>query len=189
MGQIFLEFDNTLKQSDIIIPLVASSKDEAGEDFENNKTEIQQTSVFGIQSPLISIGNIVIDFDDIDEFSLKSEGVLPELSMTVLDKYDLISSIDTPGMDNEVRIQILPQFDEAYKKINLTFFIDDMVVMGDQMINFRCSYKLPKFTGSNFKSFGKLCTYDLCTTICNETGLGFATNVPRNEDDLRYIYT
>ena len=120
MGQIFVEFDNTLKQSEIVVPLVASSKEEAGDAVENNKVEIQQTSVFGIQSPLIAIDNVVIDFNDISYFSLKSDGVLPELSMIVLDKYDLISSIDTPGMDNEVRVQILPQFDNAYKKIEGT---------------------------------------------------------------------
>ena len=87
--------------------------------YENNKTEIQQTSVFGIQSPLIAIDNVVIDFNDIQSFNLRSTGVLPELEMIVFDKYDLISSIDTPGMDNEVRVQILPQFENAYKKIKL----------------------------------------------------------------------
>lgn len=188
MGQIFVEFDNTLKQSEIVVPLVASSKEEAGDAVENNKVEIQQTSVFGIQSPLIAIDNIVIDFNDISYFSLKSDGVLPELSMIVLDKYDLISSIDTPGMDNEVRVQILPQFDNAYKKIDLTFYIDNMNVRGDQIIEFNCTYKSPKFTGTVYKAFGKLCTYDLFKTICTETGLGFATNVARSEDDMRYIY-
>lgn len=188
MGQIFVEFDNTLKQSEIIIPLVASSKEEAGDTIENNKVEIQQTSVFGIQSPLIAIDNVVIDFNDIIQFSLKSESVLPELTMMVVDKYDLIASIDAPGMDNEVRVQILPQFEEAYKKINLTFYIDRMNIHGDNIIEFVCLYKLPKFISSNYKSFGKICTYDLFKNICVETGLGFATNIKKNENDSRYVY-
>ena len=187
MGQILVEFDDKLKQSEIIIPLVASSKDEAGELYEDNKTEIQQTSVFGIQSPLIAIDNIVIDFNDIREFSLRSTGILPELEMIVFDKYDLISSIDTPGMDNEVRIQILPQFEDAYKKINLTFFINSMKANEDGTIEFDCTYKIPAFTSSSYKSFGKLSTYDLFKNICNETGLGFATNVS-SSNDARYVY-
>lgn len=188
MSQIFIEFDNTLKQSEIIIPLVASSKEEAGDSIENNKVEIQQTSVFGIQSPLISINNIVIDFNDIIYFSLRSENVLPELNMIVFDKYDLIASIDAPGMDNEVRIQILPQFEEAYKKINLTFYIDRMNIRSDNVIELICLYKLPEFICSRYKSFGKLCTYDLFKNICTETGLGFSTNVSKNDGDSRYIY-
>lgn len=188
MGQILIEFDNTLEQSEIIIPLIASSPDEAGSYYEDNKTEIQQTSVFGIMSPLIAINNIVIDFNDIINFSLKSIGPLPELTMTVFDKYQLISSIDAPGLDNEVRVQILPQFDEAYKKINLTFYISKMKISGSDIIEFRCLYKLPKLTETKYKSFGKIDTYNLIKNIAVETGLGFATNIAEAESDSRYIY-
>ena len=54
MGQITLEFDNTLKFSDIIMPLLSSSPAEMGEHAKPNVDKLQ-TSVFGIQVPLIDI--------------------------------------------------------------------------------------------------------------------------------------
>ena len=74
MGQILLKFDNQLKQSEIVIPLTNSSVEEAGDNYVYNKQGIQQTSIYGILTPLIQINNIVVDFLDVESFSLKSIG-------------------------------------------------------------------------------------------------------------------
>lgn len=187
MSQIIVKFDPTLIQSDIIIPLTNSSHEEAGENYENNQTEIQQTSIYGIQSPLIMINNIVVDFVDVIEFRLISKDVKPQVSLRVKDRGKLISTLDTPGLDNELRIQILPKFDDVYKKINLTFFITQSDINNDE-VYIRGEYKLPKFTSSNLKSLGELCTYELFETVANETGLGLASNIEKNDSDKRYVY-
>jgi hypothetical protein len=187
MGIIALEFDNTLKQSDIIVPLVSSSKNEAGEDYnDTGHTDVAQTSVFGVLMPLIMINNTVIDFDSVQYFSLKSTGRTPELMITVDDKYELINNIDKIGQDNEVRVQILPKFDNAYKKINLTFYITNTNVMGSQ-IQLTAVYKVPALMSSEFKSYGSINTYNLFKTIATETELGFASNIVDSLDS-RYIY-
>ncbi len=187
MGQIIVEFDHTLEQSDIIVPLVSSSEEEAGSNYTDNKSEIQQTQVYGIQVPLISINNIVIDFDSVIDFSLKSKDVYPTLSMTVLDKYELISSIDMPGMDNEVRIQILPQFDNIYKKINLTFYISKTTVRGSY-ITLTGMYKAPDYIKTNYKAFGEVNTHDLFSQVAKDSHLGFASNAQSNDQDKRFVY-
>lgn len=187
MSIITLEFDNILKKSEIIMPLLSSSKNESGENYHDpNLTDKSQTAVFGIQTPLIMINSIVIDFDAIQYFNLKSEDRLPELILVVRDKLELINNIDKPGQDNEVRVQILPKFDNAYKKIDLTFFINDIQINGS-LIRLTCSYKLPSLLSSQFKTFGKLDTYSLFKYIATETGLGFATNIAKL-DDSRYMY-
>ena len=187
MSIVTLEFDNTLEKSEIVMPLVSSSVEEAGDDYVNtNMTDKAQTAVFGILVPLIMINNTIIDFDAIHYFSLKSKGRLPELIMTVEDRYEIINNIDKPGNDNEVRVQIIPKFDNAYKKINLNFFISSINVAGN-IIRMTCSYKLSKLTSSQFKSFGECDTYDLFKTIAQDTGLGFATNVSAC-NDARYTY-
>ena len=124
MGVVKIEFDNTLKKSDIIVPLLSPGNGVVDSDYEyKNRTDIDQTKVFGIVSPLIMINSTVIDFNSIEEFNLKSVGSTPTLSMTVLDKQGLITNIDKPGLGSTVRIQILPRFENVYKKINLTFCI------------------------------------------------------------------
>ena len=187
MSIVTLEFDNTIEKSSIIMPLKSSSVNEAGEDYEDSGlTEKAQTAVFGIQMPLIMINKTVIDFDAVQYFNLKSTGRLPELVMTVEDRYQIITNIDKPGNDNEVRVQILPKFDNAYKKIDLTFFISDISVNGDT-VQLSCSYKLPSFTSTQFKSFGEIDTHSLVKDIATSTGLGFATNIG-TLSDTRYVY-
>ena len=129
MAQITVRFDNQLAQSDIIIPLTNSSYKESGESYVDNRQEIQQTSIYGIRAPLIMINSTVIDFMNVIDFKLDSVGRVPTVSMTVADNYGFIGTIDRPGVDNELRLQILPQFDNAYKKIDLTFFIRTSLVV------------------------------------------------------------
>lgn len=187
MGVITLEIDNTLEQSKIVMPLVSSSKLEAGEDYsDQNLTDKSQTSVVGIQTPLIQINSTIINFDSIQYFELKSVGILPELSMVVKDNFELINNIDKPSIDNEVRIQILPKFDNAYKKINLTFYISGISVNGN-LIRLNCLYKVPALLSSQYKSFGELDTYSLFKEIALNTKLGFATNISTLTDN-RYVY-
>lgn len=185
MGQITLEFDNTLKFSDIIMPLLSSSPAQMGEHAKPNVDKLQ-TSVFGIQVPLISINSTVIDFDSVNYFSLSCEGPVPTLSMMVEDKYQLIQNVDKPRQDNEVRIQILPRFDDAYKKINMTFHIASINVVG-QYISMTCTYKVPAFISSRIEAMGELDTYSLFKKAATDTGLGFATNIAQG-DDIRYVY-
>ena len=144
MGKIQVKFDNTLKQSDIIVRLTNSSKDESGDNYKNNQQEIQQTSIYGIQAPLIMVNNIVVDFSDVIYFNLKSIDTLPTVQMTIRDRKRLLTTLDTPTIDNELRVQILPKFDDKYKKINLTFYITSMRCQND-IINISGEYKVIPF--------------------------------------------
>ena len=186
MSQIVVKFDNNIKQSDIIIPLTNSSRAEMGEYYKDNQPEIQQSKVYGIIAPLIAINGIAIDFDAVKEFNLKSTGPTPTLTMVVVDRFELMRTLDAPGSDNEIRIEILPRFDKIYKKINLTFYISNIKINGN-IISVTGLYKLPKLYSSVFKSFGQISTYNLSETIAKETGLGFASNI-EDSQDKRYIY-
>lgn len=187
MGKIQVKFDNTLKQSDIIVRLTNSSKDESGDNYKNNQQEIQQTSIYGIQAPLIMVNNIVVDFSDVIYFNLKSIDTLPTVQMTIRDRKRLLTTLDTPTIDNELRVQILPKFDDKYKKINLTFYITSMRCQND-IINISGEYKVIPFISDSIKSFGEINTYQLFETIAKETGLGLASNMDSNDKDKRFIY-
>ena len=188
MSQIKIEFDHKLEKSEIHIPITSVSESANGESYNDaNVTDKDITSVLGIQMPLIMINSTAIDIDAITQFSLKSEGKLPELSMMVEDRYELINNIDKPSHDNEVRIQIIPQIENTYKKIDLTFYINSIKVNGPY-IRLTCIYKLPAFTSSMFKSFGQLNTYDIFKKAAQESRLGFATNISET-DDIRYMYS
>lgn len=186
MGLILVEFDPTLEKSDIIIPLTYPSKDEAQENYVDNQAEVQQTHIHGIQAPLIMINNIVVNFIDVISFELTCEKITPEVRMVVHDRCNLSTMIDSPSIDNELIIQILPKFEGVYKKINLSFYITQMRNNGG-VLHISGEYKLPKFIASNIKSFGEISIYKLFETIATDTKLGFTTNVA-DDDKKRYIY-
>ena len=186
MAQILVEIDPNLKKKKIEMPLIATSKDEAGASYTPNQSDTQQTSVFGVLVPLIKINNTIVDFTEIESFSLASEGPLPTLHLEFMDTFQLIENFSTPGSDNYVLIQILPPFDDAYKKINLEFYVSNIDVQG-QYVSVDGVYKVPEFLSSNFKSMGFVDTLELCKEIATETGLGLATNVS-GCNDKRWIY-
>ena len=194
MGKIFLKFDNTLKQSDIVVPLIETSVDEVGvENMEFNRSGIQQTSIYGIVTPLIQINNITVAFSDINSFRLESTGKIPTASINVTDRYKLHSMLDTPSSDNKLRIQIIPAFDNAYKKINITFYINDFNSHSDGTVDVEGVFYCKKFTEGQYKAFGEVDTYKLFEDIAHDTHLGFATNIESTEQenvlgDKRYMY-
>ena len=188
MAKLEVKYDPTLEQSEIIARLDNSSPEEAGDDYERNQTAMQQTSIYGVQCPIIAVNNIMVAYEDILSFELDDTKHIPEVTLHIIDRKSLIQYLDTPGNDNELRIQILPPFEDAYKKINLTFLISDFSMGQDGNDLFITGiYKLSKFTSSQFKSFGEVGLYDLFDQIASDSKLGFATNVEAGED-ARFVY-
>ena len=176
-----------LKKPNIVIPLRSSSKAEAGDEYdETNLTNISQQKVFGLLVPLIVINNTIIDYDCIKSFSLSSESVLPELSLTVIDKSNFLTNIDKPNIDSEVRVIILPPKDNTYERIDLTFYINNISITNN-VVSLTGSYKLPALTSSRFEAYGQMSTYNLLEHVARSTGLGFKSSV-ENSNDSRYIY-
>lgn len=188
MSKINIKFDDKLQQSKIVMPLVETSIDEVGEAmYTPNKSGLQQTSVYGIQVPIIQINNILVAFNDIFSFKLENTSKLPRVRMEIRDRYNLLKLLDTPSSDNELRIQILPPFDDAYKKINLTFYISSFSTRGDRVV-IEGMYNSKELTQKQYKSFGKLNTYQLFEEIAKESKLGFATNSEEVFNDERFMY-
>lgn len=179
--------DPVIKQSDIQILIGRDTNPEqVGAEYEKNIHDKDKTLICGIQCPLICINGVVVDVCDIYKFELKDIGQTPTCTMTIRDRCDFIQKLATPQVDNELRVQIIPPFDDVYKKINLTFFISSFKKVGGGLIRINGVYKCPKLTNSQFKSFGSISTYSLFDMVSRETGLGFASNVEDCEDK-RYM--
>ena len=183
MAQITVKYDPTIKIEEIVEPMYATSENECPED---RPAEVQQTKITGILSPLIKVNNILILWDKVTRFELTSKGFLPELSFTFRDDLGFTKSLDQPGNDNLVLIQILPPFEDAYKKINLRFFINDIRIKEDK-VSIIASYNVPQLLQDKLQSYGKITTYDYLDTIAKECELGLASNLDGTEDE-RYIY-
>lgn len=183
MAQIEVKYDPTFKIEEISEPMYATSRNECEED---RPAEVQQTKITGILSPLIKVNQILILWDKVTRFELSSTGFLPELTFTFKDDLGFTKSLDQPGNDNLVLVQILPPFEDAYKKINLRFFIDDIRISGEK-VTLSAKYNIPGLYQDKIKTLGKLSTYDFLDTVAKECELGLASNLDGTEDE-RYIY-
>lgn len=185
MAQIEVIRDPNIELEPIIHALRSADEQEDPEVAEDNPSENIQTKVFGILTPLLAINGISVDFGDCERFELDYTSHIPTVKFAFKDKDSKFKNLSQPGNDAELRVEILPPFDDAYKKINLAFAISNISV-NNGSVSGEGTYKLMPFTKSIYKALGEKTTYELCDQISLETGLGFASNVGTT-DDKRFM--
>ena len=180
---IEVKFDNNLNLPPIEEIMHDMAPDESGSMGQN--TSQQQTKTTGILAPLVKLNDVTINFSQVKRMTL-SNNHLPEVSLVVADPYGLIQTIDQPTNDNFLQIQIIPPFENAYKKINLTFYMDAIQMLSDG-IHIHGIYNIPHLYDTVIKSFGKISTYKFFESVAHDLQLGFCSNLSDTQDS-RYIY-
>lgn len=182
-GGVILKFDPTIGLPEIKQLLNNPSPEE--DPVDGDVTTMQQTKITGILAPLVKLGNTIIPFSAVGKMVL-TDDPYPRVSMTITDSFDLIKTFDKPTRDNKLQIQIVPTFDNAYKKINLTFWIEDLSFKGNQIF-LRAVYNIPGFHDNVLKAYGEVTTYEFFEQVAKDLQLGFASNL-ESTDDKRWIY-
>lgn len=180
---IEVKFDNSLQLPTIEVPIYSETGENdslAGADRES-----QQTKIDGIEVPLFRLNNQTILFNQIKYMKLTG-GQLPTLQVTIIDSAGLIKSLDTPTSDNLIQMQIIPPFDNAYKKINMTFYITRMQIEKSE-VSITATYNIPKLYDSAMTAYGQVSSYELVEQIAHDLSLGFCSNISTT-DDKRWIY-
>ena len=183
MAQITVKYDPTLEIEQIQELMYATTKEE---DESNTEGEFAQTKITGIVTPLIKVNHINIMWSQITNFELSSTDLLPKLSFTFIDDCGFVKSLEQPGNDNLVLVQILPAFEDAYKKINLRFYIDDVSIVRNK-VTITAIYNVRSLYQYRIQAFGKMSTYDYLDKIAKECELGLASNIDGTKDE-HYIY-
>lgn len=142
--------------------------------------DMDPTKIYGILSPLISIGDVVISPEDVLDFRLSFSGNLPKCTCTVVDNRRRLISLQKPKYETTMKIQILPPFPEV-EKINMEMNITRVNIY-ENTINVSAIYKCEDLISQRVESFGKLDTYTLFEAIATALKLGFATNCEHIED-------
>jgi len=154
-------------------------------DIDDGPNIIRQVNMEGILVPLIRFNNLVITFEMVSSMRL-TNNILPTISLEIDDYLELIRILDQPQRDNILYLQILPPFDNAYKKIQLSFYITQTSITGNR-VSMSGIYYIPGLYDNVMKPYGILSTYGLFEKISNDYSLGFCSNVSNIEDE-RYIY-
>lgn len=180
---IEVKFDNSLQIPAIQEPLATPSEDEV-QDGPVSTGPIQ-TRITGILAPLVRINEATCGFSQVKKMTLHCSPV-PEVDLVVEDTFGIMQSLDQPTSDNSLQIQIIPPYDNAYKKINITFYMDSVRIV-DHDYHIHGIYNIPKLHDTQLKSYGKISTYEFFEKVAHELQLGFCSNISDTQDK-RYIY-
>lgn len=181
MAQIEVVRDPNLKQSEIVHALRTPENEGIANPDAQNPTETKQTDVFGVLVPILAMNGVAVDWSDVLAFSLDDTGHLPRCTFRFRDRMDIFKKYSHAGNDNEFRVQILPPFDNTYKKIDLTFLVTSIRIQ-DGVVSGEAVYNVPALTEARFVALGELDTYGLLDKVSLDTGLGFASNTGETGD-------
>lgn len=181
---VVVKFDNTLPDIEVEKFLYPTSVEEGG----NSNNEMSEIKITGTLTPLLKINDRVVHWSEIQDLSLSCIDFLPRLSFTVIDTDNKMTFLNTPGPDNEVILEILPKFENIYKKIKLRFFIiSTSIDIAEHTYSADCIYYCDKLNDCNIESFGKISTYKFYEEIAQRLRLGLCSNLEDSSDE-RYIY-
>lgn len=182
---ITVKRDPTIQHESIVTGLMETNSEQMGM-AQYNTTGIKQTDVYGVASPILSLNGVVVDMVDLLYFNMDCREIIPKIEFEFRDRNNIFAQYNKPSTSNELQLQILPPIDNAYKKINMSFYITD-VEIDNGIVSGEAEYKVPGLINDKSGAFGEISTYQLCDSISTNTGIGFATNV-EDTNDKRYIY-
>lgn len=183
MSKIVVKYDPSLELPEIQDLMYATSETESPDD---RPAEYQQTKVTGVMVPIIKVNQILLMWSQIRSFELTSESLLPTLRVVFDDAFGFTKSLDQPGSDNTIQVQVLPPFDNAYKKVNLMFYMTGCSISG-RTVTLEAIYKIPELYQDRIEAFGEVDTYTLADLIAKKCKLGLAANIS-GTNDKRFIY-
>ena len=175
---ITVKHEHKLNFPTITVPMMS-------EDEQDNVSTTKQDKIEGVLVPLMRFNNLTINFSMVNHLELSNDPI-PTIYVVIRDHMQFIKNLDTPGIDNTLHLQILPPFDDAYKKIQLSFTIHRSEIDGD-LISMWGTYNCPGWEDVQMKTYGFTSTYELFDAVSNELSLGFASNIDGTEDK-RFIY-
>lgn len=187
MAAIEVKYDPTLQLEPIVDAMYATkNEDNPQEELYGGNQYVDQTKITGIAAPLIAYDGNVIQWSEIKSFYLSCETLLPRVSIIASDSNGIFKGLTRPSKDNILRVQILPPFEDAYKKIDLPFYVTQFSYNGTTMM-LDGIYHVPELRNCRLEAFGEITTYELIDKIAKACQLGLASNISDSQDK-RWIY-
>lgn len=180
----------------IVDPVIAPGKielidNESSGDFTDQKSKYaNETSAVGAVAPFVQIGSNQIEIDEIKSFSLDLKDFIPKLQLSVKDQKGRLTHLEFPLDGDVITIYIRPPSSETNNPIHLDFDIVNVSKSGQGDINtfnFNGVLKIPGIFKEICKSFKNETSYNHLIEVCEDLGLGFASNEDSTSDSMTRI--
>jgi hypothetical protein len=156
---------------------------ESGRQYQNN---------LGTEYPLVTINGYVFTKEEIVDFSLNANGFMPSIRITVALTNSSVFKSQSMPKDGDIMSIFIRAKNDAFKPIRNDYLITSVdagkgnlegrgsnIVMNGELF-------IPKFYDETIKSY-KGTSIDVLQQLCEEFGLGFATNEKETDDDQIWI--
>jgi hypothetical protein len=146
--------------------------------------DFKQSSRAGAFMPMIAINTLIMQEDEIDDFEIDLGGRIPRLMLTYTDtsrKFNVSGPVD----GDIVSVYLRPPDSQNQKPIRIDFII--VRVIGDpedQSYFINGVMRIPKFYSETYKSFPSNTSFEHLGDMCEEIGLGFASNETSTDDAM-----
>jgi len=144
----------------------------------------KDSSRWGAYIPLIVINTHRFTEDQIEYMSMSIGDKIPSISIAIKDENHNFA-IDTPMDGDVISLYLRPPDIENQKPIRIDFDIVDISSDPSTLVfGLNGIMKIPKFFAEVCKSFGKGTSFDHLQSVCEDIGLGFASNETATDDTM-----
>ena len=166
---------------------IEDTEDEKGLDTPNPKAK--DSSEKGSQIPYIKINTNRISNSDLISFSLDVSDFLPRLKVVFSDSDDKFKNMDFPKDGDVISVYIRPMDLGQQKKIRCDFdILSTNVSPGSEsepaIFNFNGILRVPGLFSESIEGFSKDTCFNHLSKVCEDVGVGFASNVESTEDSM-----
>jgi hypothetical protein len=162
---------------------------EAKDTYQGNLRPLDSkaSSRAGSAMPVIAINSLILGEDEVEDFEIDLSDSIPKLLMNFVDKSNHFS-IGAPIDGDVISIYLRPGDADNQKPIRIDFNIQR--ILGDPVNHTYFivgSMKLHRFFSETFKSFPENTSFEHLQDVCEDIGLGFASNETSTDDTMKRL--
>lgn len=162
---------------------------EAKDTYQGNlrPLDTKASSRAGSAMPVVAINSLILAEDEIEDFEIDLSDSIPKLLMNFVDKANHFS-IGAPIDGDVISIYLRPGDADNQKPIRIDFNI--VRILGDPVNKTYFivgSMKIHRFFSEAFKSYPENTSFEHLQDVCEDIGLGFASNETSTDDIMKRI--
>ena len=141
-----------------IVHLYQQTDMHADQNEGGNNNEVSTIKTHGILYPLVQVNTKVIEYTQIIYLAIYYDNFLPTIKLIIRDPGNLTQRTDLPGLNNTLKVVIVPEVENIYKTIAINFKILSTTTEDEEIT----------YTGiCHIPEFNKIRTKELIYQGCN----------------------
>jgi hypothetical protein len=147
-------------------------------------SDFKTSSRAGSLVPMIAINSTIIQEEDMVDFEIDMSDKIPRLMFTFQDGIGRFN-INAPIDGDVISVYIRPPDIDNQKPIRIDFIVTRVLgEPSDKSYFIVGEMKIPKFYSETYKSYPENTSFEHLGDVCEELGLGFASNETATDDKM-----